>query len=346
MKCPYCGVPGIRKGIRRGCIKYLCKKCGRWYQVRRTRKNPYGSLLLPHIYGMSFRSLASQYRINPSTAYRRCLKVLENLPHCARFCGILLVDGKYISVKGYERKIPVIYGIDYLTHDIPSYIFSISENYQTCISFFRSLRLLNYPLSAIVCDDNINIYQACTNIYPSSIIQLCHNHYKQSLRLGLSVRTDSSYLPFMRDIEQLFEKRISMEEFTRLAGKITLKYASDPRCVTIMADIQRRLPLLTGYMAAKRIPRTTNLIESFNSHLEGRLKTMDIKRKLGSACCVVLASRGCPDSYKIGFKIGGLEDVLGIEGVKVFHGKTKLLNNRVVTSGSRVLSITDRKSVV
>jgi hypothetical protein len=282
MKCPYCGVPGIRKGIRRGCIKYLCKKCGRWYQVRRTRKNPYGSLLLPHIYGMSFRSLASQYGINPSTAYRRCLKVLENLPHCAdvtrqycaRFCGILLVDGKYISVKGYERKIPVIYGIDYLTHDIPSYIFSISENYQTCISFFRSLRLLNYPLSAIVCDDNINIYQACTNIYPSSIIQLCHNHYKQSLRLGLSVRTDSSYLPFMRDIEQLFEKRISMEEFTRLAGKITLKYASDPRCVTIMADIQRRLPLLTGYMAAKRIPRTTNLIESFNSHLEGRLKTI------------------------------------------------------------------------
>ena len=61
---------------------------------------------------------------------------------------------------------------------------------------------------------------------------------------------------------------------------------------------------------------------------------------MGSACCVVLASRGCPDSYKIGFKIGGLEDVLGIEGVKVFHGKTKLLNNRVVTSGSRVLSIT------
>lgn len=282
MKCPFCGCSGIRKGVRRGYIKYLCKSCGKWYQLRRTRKFPHGSLLLPHIYGMSFRSLASQYGLSPSTAYRRCLKALGNLPHCAdvtrqycsRFCGILLVDGKYISVKGYERKIPVIYGIDYLTHDIPTYIFSISENYQSCLSFFRSLRLLNYPLSAIVCDDNINIYSACTNIYPASIIQLCHNHYKQSIRLGLNVRTDPSYLPFMKDIEELFEKRISKDEFIRMAGKIVIKYSQDPRCSAIMADIQRRLPLLTGYMAAKRIPRTTNLIESFNSHLEGRLKTI------------------------------------------------------------------------
>lgn len=78
----------------------------------------------------------------------------------------------------------------------------------------------------------------------------------------------------MRDIEELFEKRISQQEFSKLAGKIVLKYSSDPRCAAIMADIQRRLPMLTGYMAAKRIPRTTNLIESFNSHLEGRLKTV------------------------------------------------------------------------
>lgn len=194
--------------------------------------------------------------------------------YCSRFCGILLVDGKYVAVKGYERKIPVLYGIDYLTHDIPTYIFSVAENYSTCVSFFKSLKLLNYPLSAVVCDDNINIYQACTQMYPAAVVQLCHNHYKQSLRLGLDVRNDTTYLPFMRDIEELFERRISREEFARMAGKIVIKYACDMRCGAVMADIQRRLPLLTGYMAAKRIPRTTNLIESFNSHLEGRLKTI------------------------------------------------------------------------
>lgn len=283
MKCPYCSqTASIRKGVRRGYIKCVCKSCGSWYQLRRKRRNRHGSLLLSHIYGISFRSLGVQYGINPSTAYRRCLRVLESLPHCAdvtrtycsRFCGILLVDGKYIAVKGHDRKIPVLYGVDYLTHDIPHYLFSPAENYQTCVTFFQSLRLANYPLQAVVCDDNINIYQACTQVYPAAVTQLCQNHYKQSLRLGLSVRNDSTYLPFMRDIEGLFERRLSRQEFARMAGKIVVKYSFDARCGAVMADIQRRLPLLTGYMAAKRIPRTTNLIESFNSHLEGRLKTI------------------------------------------------------------------------
>lgn len=194
--------------------------------------------------------------------------------YCSRFCGILLIDGKYITVKGFERKIPVIYGIDYLTHDIPTYIFSVGENYQTCRSFFNSLRLLKYPLQAVVCDDNVNIYQAATKVYPDCVIQLCHNHYKENIRRALQVRTDATYVPFMQEIEVLFSKRRSKEEFNLLAGKLVLRFGADLRCASILADIQKRLPLLTGYMAAKRIPRTTNLIECFNSHLEGRLKTI------------------------------------------------------------------------
>lgn len=216
------------------------------------------------------------------SAYSHVMRELETLPHCAditrkycnRFCGILLVDGKYVKVKGYERKIPVIYGIDYLTHDIPTYIFSVSENYQTCLSLFQSLKLLLYPLTAVVCDDNVNIYQAADKIYPDCCIQLCLNHYKETLRGELSVRTDPAYFSFMRSIEVLFEKRRSGPEFLHMAGKIAYKYGSDPKCMSVLMDIQRRLSLLTGYMKQKRIPRTTNLIESYNSHLQGRLKTI------------------------------------------------------------------------
>lgn len=179
-----------------------------------------------------------------------------------------------MKVKGYDRKIPVLYGIDYLTHDIPTYIFSVAENYQTCFSFFQSLKLLLYPLQAVVCDDNINIYQAAQKVYPGCTIQLCHNHYKETIRAALSVRTDPMYVPFMRAIEYVFEKRRSKEEFQVLAGKLVHRYKEDIRCMNVLADIQRRLPLLTGYMQQKHIPRTTNLIESFNSHLEGRLKTI------------------------------------------------------------------------
>lgn len=210
------------------------------------------------------------------------MTAITHLPHCAditrqycsRFCGILLVDGKYVAVKSYERKIPVLYGIDYLTHDIPTYIFSVAENYPTCLSFFQSLKLLLYPLAAVVCDDNQNIYQAARKVYPDCVIQLCHNHYKQNIRMSLGVPADPTYLPFMREIEELFSKRRSREEFAHVAGKLVYHYGSDIRCMSVLADIQRRLPLLTGYMHQRRIPRTTNLIESFNSHLQGRLSSI------------------------------------------------------------------------
>jgi transposase-like protein len=237
---------------------------------------------LAYLCGVSVRSLAQNQRVSVGTAYNRLAYWRDHLPHCAditrkycsRFCGILLVDGKYIKVKGYERKIPVLYGIDYLTHDIPTYTFSLAENYQTCLSFFQSLKLLLYPLQAVVCDDNINIYQAAEHCYPDVSIQLCQNHYKESIREQLSVRTDPTYLSFMKEIEILFEKRRSKEEFQLLAGKLVYRYGQDIRCMNVLLDIQRRLPFLTGYMAQKRIPRTTNLIESYNSHLEGRLKSI------------------------------------------------------------------------
>lgn len=239
-------------------------------------------MLFQHLRGVSFRSLAEEYQISPATAYRRCLAALQALPHCAditrkycaKFCGILLVDGKYIKVKGYERKIPVLYGIDYLTHDIPTYIFSQAENYQTCRSFFTSLRLLNYPLQAVVSDDNQNIYQAATSVYPQAVTQLCTNHYKENIRSTLAVRTEPTYIPFMQGVTHLFAERRSQNEFAHLAQKLVYRYKDDPVCLQVLTDIQRRLPQLTAYMYQKHIPMTTNLIESYNSHLEGRLKTI------------------------------------------------------------------------
>jgi transposase-like protein len=193
------------------------------------------------------------------------------------------VDGKYVAIKGYDHKIPVVYGIDYLTHDIPTFILSVSENYQTCHSFFNSLRLLNYPLQAVVSDDNSNIYQACTKVYPKAISQICQNHYKQALRLGLNVGSDPAYRPFMTEVEYLFEKKRSQTEFINLAGKVYTKYAADTVCVGVLADIQKRLPQLLGYTKLSGVPNTTNLIESYNSHLEGRLKTIKGFESFGHA---------------------------------------------------------------
>jgi transposase-like protein len=260
----------------------VCKVCGKWFQINRKEKPDTTSILFSHLAGESFRSLADKYGFSHPTAFRRYHESVQSLLHCVditrqycnRFCGILLVDGKYVAVKGYDRKIPVVYGIDYLTHDIPHYVLSVAENYPTCHSFFTSLRLANYPLQAIVSDDNINIYQAGTSVYPKAITQLCQNHYKEGIRDVLQVRTDSTFQPFMDEVELLFAKRMQAEEFNRMAGKIYYRFKDNDTCRNILIDIQKRLPQLLAYTQVSQVPRTTNLIESFNSHLEGRLKTI------------------------------------------------------------------------
>lgn len=239
-------------------------------------------MFVSHIQGESFRSIAARSDISPATAFRAHKKVLESLPHCvditreycAKFCGILLVDGKYISVKGYKRKIPVIYGIDYLTHDIPNYCLSVSENYHTLKKFFTSLRLANYSLQAVVSDDNVNIPQACGSVYSNAIYQLCQNHYKQNLRSTLGLYRDTTHLDFMQEVETLFSKKYSVDDFEGRARKILERNQHSQLRTSVMLDIANRQDELLGYTKLKHVPRTNNLIESFNSHLEGRLKTI------------------------------------------------------------------------
>lgn len=272
----------IKKGSRRGVLRFRCASCSSWFSVNRKAKLNSFSLLKQHLDGTPFRKLASQNSISPMTAYRKCISALEDLPHCAditrkycsKFSGILLVDGKYIKVKGFDRKIPVIYGIDYLTHDIPTYIFSVSENYQTLKKFFSSLRLLNYPLYSLVSDDNLNFPQTCFEVYPKASWQLCTNHFKENIRTSLEVRTDPKYKYFMRAIEDLFRYKISEDNFNRIAKNLLTKYIHDELCVKILLDIERRKPNLLGHLSFKNTPTTSNLIESFNSHLNIRLKSI------------------------------------------------------------------------
>lgn len=56
--------------------------------------------------------------------------------------------------------------------------------------------------------------------------------------------------------------------------------------------------------------------------------------------CVVMAAEGYPGPYETGHEIRGLEQAAKIENVKVFHAGTKILGDRVVTNGGRVLGVT------
>jgi len=67
-------------------------------------------------------------------------------------------------------------------------------------------------------------------------------------------------------------------------------------------------------------------------------KMPPISWKNKSAVCVVLASKGYPESYPKGDEISGLEFIFG--NAYIFHAGTKKQNKKIVTNGGRVLGVT------
>lgn len=186
----------------------------------------------------------------------------------------MVLDGKHIPVKGYSQKIPLIWGADYLTHDIPHFKLAPSENYHSSLTYFQSLRLLNYPLQCLVSDDNVSFKLAALKVYPKTVIQTCTNHFKENVRRALRIRSDETYRGFVKELEFLFIKRRSMSEFESLAGKLYYKWKHDVLVESIMLDMAKRKEELLAYSKIPLTPYTTNLIEAYNSHLQGRLKNI------------------------------------------------------------------------
>jgi phosphoribosylamine--glycine ligase len=84
---------------------------------------------------------------------------------------------------------------------------------------------------------------------------------------------------------------------------------------------------------------TTDLLTIMQAVTEERLSEVPVEFDKGSACCVVAASGGYPQSYETGLPISGLTEG-GLEGASVFHAGTRLTDQGLLTSGGRVLGVT------
>jgi phosphoribosylamine--glycine ligase len=86
------------------------------------------------------------------------------------------------------------------------------------------------------------------------------------------------------------------------------------------------------------LPRLKNdLVEIFQAIGNKTLKDIDIEIDERSAATVMLVSGGYPEAYEKGKEITGIES---ISDALVFHAGAKIENNKVVTSGGRVMAIT------
>ena len=88
----------------------------------------------------------------------------------------------------------------------------------------------------------------------------------------------------------------------------------------------------------------TDLSEIISAVINNKLKDIDIKYSDDSAICVMLTSGGYPESYEKGKLITGLDNL--DKYIVVFHSGTKLLDNKLVTNGGRVIGITAKGKTV
>ena len=89
------------------------------------------------------------------------------------------------------------------------------------------------------------------------------------------------------------------------------------------------------------LPRLeTDLIKIFNASISNRLNKIKIKWKKLKCMTVVLCSKGYPGKIKINKSIKNIDKIKVKKNSFIFHAGTKLIDNKIVSNGGRVLSIT------
>lgn len=190
-------------------IRIFCYDCKKKVTIN-FKMEKSSELLKNHLNRNSYRILEGEKGISKKTACKAVNKSTGELIDSneltkylkpQNYCGILLIDGKYVPVKKLEGKkypglvprsakrrgktkkgLVTIACIDYLSHDIPVYGISLSENSFDIERIFEELKAICYPLSVIVCDESMgNIAEVAKKVFPNVIIQICLTHYSKTI---------------------------------------------------------------------------------------------------------------------------------------------------------------------
>jgi transposase-like protein len=239
-----------------------------------------------HVDGIPFRKLGDQIQLSGKQIFLKVKAAINLLIWnwqltklvCEMKCfsSILILDGKYVAVKGFNAKIPFVFGIDYLTHDIVHGDLFVAEDEMAFSQFFQKLYDLGYDLKIVVADDRAGLKQALNKVFPYAKLQLCHNHYLENIRTELRVRTEERYRHFFNSLKfHLFTEGTDEKTIDAGLEHVLRNHAAhSPKLQDIIWEIKRRREILFNYLKVKDCPNNTNLIELYNSHLAGRLKTI------------------------------------------------------------------------
>jgi transposase-like protein len=120
-------------------------------------------------------------------------------------------------------------------------------------------------------------------VFPYAKLQLCQNHYVENIRKDLNIRTDDKYQHFFNSLVlHVFES--AEDKLTEgLMHVYQNRTDGNKMLQNIVTTINARSEDLFNYRKFKDCPRTTNIIESYNSHFQARLKSIRSFQSFDSA---------------------------------------------------------------
>jgi len=291
--CPQClNKETIKWGRQQGRKRYFCKQCNHSFSLNHRPRRPV--VWIPYVDGVPLRKLGDEIGLSPAQTYAIAKKEMDSLPdnnglsrqYCGNYCGILVLDGKFIKVRPYRKKIPFLYGLDYLTHDLPVGILALGESTRAYHQIFKLLKDSRYPLRAVVCDDVLLALKPALNCYyPEAKIQLCQNHHLENIRQKLKVRTSREHVKFFNNLKRhVFDEHRDLKQLKAVLHHFIAGSArKNVLRQQIVMDIWNKREHLFAYEQVPECPNNTNLIELFNSHLNARLKSVKGFKSLAGA---------------------------------------------------------------
>lgn len=150
----------------------------------------------------------------------------------------------------------------------------MAEDESSFSQFFQKLYDLGYDLKIVIADDRAGLKTALLKVFPYAKLQLCQNHYVENIRIDLNFRSSDRYHIFFNSLinhvfkvpEDKITEGLMHVFYNRTEGKRLLQ--------NIVTTIKARQEDLFNYFRFKDCPNTTNIIESYNSHFQMRLKSI------------------------------------------------------------------------
>lgn len=292
-RCPICGGGNVIKKGKRDCKqRYRCFDCYNnfsgsnkgvqlsnqfvWFRKWVMERQVYKFLVRDS--GMSQRSLQRLFNHYLSSPPKSMVRSKENVH--------LLIDGTY-----FTNGLCLVLYYDYDIQYVQLFRTTNKEKYKEIKEDLENLKKLSIEVYSVTCDGHPSILKAVKKVYPNAIVQRCVVHVKRQSGSWLgqypkidiskellhisrqitrleSINQVNDWLIYFYKWHQQNKSFINEQSMSEQTGRM---WYTHKNLHAACSHIINAIPHLFSYINDPEIPKTTNELEGYFTHLKEKL---------------------------------------------------------------------------